>query len=54
VLEQDRVALAGIPAGAQQREHLLQCDIGVAHIRRLYREEAERQLKARSAAVAAE
>jgi hypothetical protein len=54
VLEQDRVALEAIPADARQREHLLQCDIGVAHIRRLYREEAERQFKAQTAAVAAE
>jgi phenylpropionate dioxygenase-like ring-hydroxylating dioxygenase large terminal subunit len=54
VLEQDRVALEGIPRGANRREHLLQCDIGVAQIRRLYREEAERQLKASSSAVAAE
>ncbi len=46
VLEQDRVALAGISKGAIHRESLLQCDIGVAHIRRLYRQEAEQQLNA--------
>jgi hypothetical protein len=45
VLEQDRVALTTIPADAQQRETLLQLDVGVSHIRRMYRTEAERQLK---------
>lgn len=45
VLEQDRVALATIPADAQRRETLLQLDVGVSHIRRLYRDEAERQFK---------
>jgi phenylpropionate dioxygenase-like ring-hydroxylating dioxygenase large terminal subunit len=46
VLEQDRVALAGISIDAFRRENLLQCDIGVAHIRRLYRQEAEQQFNA--------
>jgi len=45
VLEQDRVALATIPRDAEQRETLLQLDIGVSHIRRLYRTEAERQFE---------
>ena len=45
VLEQDRVALTAIPRDAGQRETLLQLDIGVSHIRRLYRDEAERQFK---------
>src|ERR1700761_6221852 len=56
VLEQDRAALAGISADASQRENLLQCDIGVAHIRRLYRRDAERQFNSltASAAVAAQ
>ncbi len=53
VLEQDRVALAGIPADAIHYENLLQCDIGVAQIRRLYRQEAERQFQALSGNVAA-
>jgi phenylpropionate dioxygenase-like ring-hydroxylating dioxygenase large terminal subunit len=54
VLDQDRAALEAIGEYATQREHLLQCDIGVAHIRRLYREEAERHFKALDPAVAAE
>ncbi len=56
VLEQDRVALSAIPSNIQDREMLLQLDLGVAHIRRMYREEAERQFEAISAAasVAAE
>ena len=45
VLEQDRVALATIPRDAERRETLLQLDIGVSHIRRLYRTEAERQFE---------
>jgi phenylpropionate dioxygenase-like ring-hydroxylating dioxygenase large terminal subunit len=44
VLEQDRVALAGVRPGARRREHLLPIDAGVARIRRLYGAEAERQL----------
>lgn len=50
VLEQDRVALAGISLDALEREYLIQCDIGVAHIRRHYRQEAERQYRKISAA----
>ncbi len=46
VLNQDRVALAGIPANAIARENLLQCDIGVATIRRLYRQAAGQQFAA--------
>jgi phenylpropionate dioxygenase-like ring-hydroxylating dioxygenase large terminal subunit len=56
VLEQDRVALAAIPSDARDRELLLQLDLGVSHIRRMYRDEAERQFEAISvgASVAAE
>ncbi|MGE3933638.1 MAG: Rieske 2Fe-2S domain-containing protein [Rhodospirillaceae bacterium] len=46
VLEQDRVALRTIPRDAAGRENLLQIDLGVARIRRLYRDEAERQFAA--------
>lgn len=53
VLEQDRVALSGIPRDIYQRENLMQCDIGVAQARRLYRAEAERQFSAFSAGAAA-
>jgi phenylpropionate dioxygenase-like ring-hydroxylating dioxygenase large terminal subunit len=53
VLEQDRVALGAIPHGAQDRELLLQLDLGVAAIRRMYREEAERQFEVLSAATSA-
>ena len=45
VLEQDRVALAEIPDDSEQLETLLQLDIGISHIRRMYREEAEIQFK---------
>jgi phenylpropionate dioxygenase-like ring-hydroxylating dioxygenase large terminal subunit len=48
VLEQDRAALVGIPANAVARENLLQCDVGVANIRRLYRQAAEAQFAARA------
>ncbi len=54
VLSQDCVALEAIPKDAAKHESLMQCDIGVAHIRRLYKEEAERQIRARKMAVAAE
>lgn len=56
VLEQDRIALATIPVDAREREYLLQLDIGVSHIRRMYKQEAEKQFKAMSglASVAAE
>ena len=56
VLEQDRVALSEIPRQAQDRELLLQLDVGISHIRRMYRDEAVRQFEAISAArsVAAE
>jgi len=46
VLEQDRVALANIDAAALGHENLLQCDVGVATIRRLYRQAAESQFAA--------
>jgi len=46
VLEQDRVALAGVPKNARAREHLLPIDVGVSRIRRLYKEAAERELAA--------
>lgn len=45
VLEQDRVVLATIPRDVDQRETLLQLDIGISHIRRLYRKEAEEQFE---------
>jgi phenylpropionate dioxygenase-like ring-hydroxylating dioxygenase large terminal subunit len=46
VLEQDRAALAGVAPDAQGRENLLQCDVGVSHIRRLYHQTAEQQFAA--------
>jgi phenylpropionate dioxygenase-like ring-hydroxylating dioxygenase large terminal subunit len=56
VLEQDRVALSAVPKRARERETLLQLDVGISHIRRLYRAEAERQFEAMTTArsVAAE
>jgi phenylpropionate dioxygenase-like ring-hydroxylating dioxygenase large terminal subunit len=54
VLNQDRVALEAIPKHSVKQEHLLQCDLGVAHIRRLYEEEADRQIRARVRPIAAE
>ena len=45
VLEQDRVVLETIPRDAEQQETLLQLDIGISHIRKLYRTEAERQFE---------
>jgi phenylpropionate dioxygenase-like ring-hydroxylating dioxygenase large terminal subunit len=54
VLEQDRVALGAIEFEPWQKETLLQCDIGVSHIRRLYRAKAEEQLKAVRSQIAAE
>ena len=53
VLEQDRVALATIPRDASRRELLLQLDLGVAAIRRMYREEAERQFETITGATSA-
>ncbi len=50
VLEQDRVALSAIPSNIQDREMLLQLDLGVSHIRRMYRDEAERQFETMTAA----
>jgi phenylpropionate dioxygenase-like ring-hydroxylating dioxygenase large terminal subunit len=46
VLNQDREALVGISVYAGGRENLLQCDVGVANIRRLYRQAAEQQFAA--------
>jgi phenylpropionate dioxygenase-like ring-hydroxylating dioxygenase large terminal subunit len=46
VLEQDRAALVGIARNGAHRENLLQCDVGVANIRRLYRQAAEQQFAA--------
>jgi phenylpropionate dioxygenase-like ring-hydroxylating dioxygenase large terminal subunit len=46
VLEQDRAALATVSLDVLSRENLLQCDIGVVHIRRYYRQAAEKQLAA--------
>lgn len=45
VLEQDRTMLERIPLAARKRENLLQVDIAVGRMRRLLREEAERQLR---------
>jgi hypothetical protein len=45
VMQQDADALVTIPRDALADENLLQCDIGVANIRRLYREEAKRQFE---------
>ena len=50
VLDQDRVPLATIPNDAPEREMLLRLDLGVSHIRRMYRDEAERQFAAITAA----
>ncbi|MBM3487419.1 MAG: aromatic ring-hydroxylating dioxygenase subunit alpha [Alphaproteobacteria bacterium] len=50
VMEQDRLALSSIPRDARKRENLLPCDIGVARIRRLYRDEMARHVEALAAA----
>ena len=58
VLEQDRILLEGMPNDARDREFLYQHDTGLARVRRLIQEEAERQVTAlvasESAAAAAE
>ncbi len=48
VVEQDRVMLEAISLEARTRERLAQSDIAVGRMRRLLREEAERQIKART------
>ena len=48
VVEQDRRVLEAIPLEARRREQLAQSDIAVGRMRRLVREEAERQVAARS------
>lgn len=45
VVEQDRVMLEGISHDTEQRESLIQTDVGVARIRRLYALEAEKQAR---------
>jgi phenylpropionate dioxygenase-like ring-hydroxylating dioxygenase large terminal subunit len=47
VLEQDRAVLESLPSDAREREFLYQHDTGLARLRRLMREEAERQVTAR-------
>lgn len=37
--------MEGIPADAAEREYLIQCDIGVARLRRMQRAEAEEQAR---------
>jgi phenylpropionate dioxygenase-like ring-hydroxylating dioxygenase large terminal subunit len=49
VVEQDRVLLEAISLEAREREKLAQSDIAVGRMRRLLREEAERQVAARIA-----
>jgi phenylpropionate dioxygenase-like ring-hydroxylating dioxygenase large terminal subunit len=46
VVDQDKVVLERTPLAARGRELLLQCDLGVARIRRIWRQEAERQARA--------
>jgi phenylpropionate dioxygenase-like ring-hydroxylating dioxygenase large terminal subunit len=46
VVEQDRVVLESIPLAARKREMLIQSDIAVGRLRRLMREEAQRQMQA--------
>jgi hypothetical protein len=45
VVAQDRDIMEGIPADAAEREYLIQCDIGVARLRRMQRAEAEEQAR---------
>lgn len=49
VVEQDRILLEAISLEARSREKLAQSDIAVGRMRRLLREEAERQIVARNA-----
>jgi hypothetical protein len=46
VVDQDKVMLEAVPLAARQRELLLQTDLGVARIRRIWRLEAENQARA--------
>ncbi len=46
VLEQDRVLLEGMPNDAREREFLYQHDTGMARVRRMLADEAEKQLAA--------
>ncbi len=50
VLDQDRVLIEAIPEGTRQREVLIQCDVGIARMRRMLRQEAQRQIDARGQA----
>jgi phenylpropionate dioxygenase-like ring-hydroxylating dioxygenase large terminal subunit len=45
VVAQDRAIMEGIPADAAQREYLIQCDVGVARLRRMQVLEAEEQAR---------
>ena len=45
VMNQDKLALTNIPIDAYNDEHLLPCDVGVAQIRRAYRDIATRQFE---------
>jgi len=46
VVDQDKVMLEAVPLAARSRELLLQTDLGVARIRRIWRLEAENQARA--------
>jgi phenylpropionate dioxygenase-like ring-hydroxylating dioxygenase large terminal subunit len=45
VLFQDRDIMEGVAEESAERENLMQCDIGVAHLRRMVRSEAEEQAR---------
>ena len=45
VVDQDKVMLERVPLAARGRELLLQTDLGVSRIRRVWRQEAERQAR---------
>lgn len=45
VVDQDKVMLETVPLAARSREILLQTDLGVARVRRIWRQEAERQAR---------
>jgi phenylpropionate dioxygenase-like ring-hydroxylating dioxygenase large terminal subunit len=49
VLEQDRILLEGMPSDARDHEFLYQHDTGMARVRRLIEDEAERQAAALAA-----
>ena len=46
VVEQDRKLLERIPLAARQREDLIRTDVALTRMRRMLRQEAERQLEA--------